>query len=147
MGDIAVSAKVIARDEFGRFIEACRIGGTETMRDISEKGAQLSRELAPIGKKPDPRGPRIVDSITSYYTSTTAHWQAATPWAIDQELGAGAHEIPGNVSFFWEREGRMWHPGDNTIHHPGNRPQPYLRPSYQAMMAQCLAIARTHYPQ
>jgi hypothetical protein len=147
MGDIAVSNKVIARDEFGRFIAACKVAGSETMRDIANKGADLSRQFAPKGHKPDPRTPRIVDSITSYSTATTAHWEADARHAIAQEQGAPPHEIPGDVSFFWEKMGRMWNPGKNTIHHPGNPAHPYLRPAYQIMMATWMDYAKRYYPQ
>jgi hypothetical protein len=147
MGDIAVSNKVIARDEFGRFISECKIAGENTMRDIAEKGADLSRQLAPKGHKPDPRTRRLVEAITSSYTATTAHWEADARHAIAQEQGAGPHEISGNVSFFWEKMGRMWRPGKNMIQHPGNRAQPYLRPAYQIMMATWMDYARRYYPQ
>lgn len=147
MGDIAVSNKVIARDEFGRFIAECRMAGELTMRDLAEKGAELSRVMAPKGHKPDPRTPRIVDSIRSSYTATTAHWEADARHALYQEKGAPPHAIPGDVSFFWEKMGRMWRPGHNIIAHPGNPAHPYLRPAYEIIMATWMSYAKRYFPQ
>jgi len=146
MGDIAVSNKVIARNGFGRFIAECKLAGAETMKDIAEKGADLSRQFAPKGHKPDPRTPRIVDSIRSSSTATTAHWEADARHALYQEKGAGPHEITGAVSFFWEKMGRMWRPGSNMIQHPGNPAHPYLRPAYLIMMSTWMDYAKRYYP-
>lgn len=145
---IAVSNKVVARNDTGQFITACEIGGRDTMRDIATQGAELSRQLAPVGKKPDPRTPKLRDAISLSYTSTTAQWRCVARHAIIiEKTGSTQHFQSGDVQFFWEKRGRMWTPGDNLISHPPTRPQPYLRPAYIMMMARALDIARSHYPQ
>lgn len=148
MGEIAVSNKVIARDEFGRFIAECEAAGIATMRDIANKGAELSREFAPVGKRDDPRTRHLKESITAHYSGTTAYWKADARHAvIVEKTGSVWHTQTGDVSFFWEKAGRMWKPGINLIRHPPTAPKPYLRPAYEIMMATWMDYAKRYYPQ
>jgi hypothetical protein len=147
MADIAVSNKVTARNGLGQFIRDCEQAAEYTVRDAIEEGAKLSRALAPSGTKPDPRTVPLKDSITSAMTSRTqGHWSSSARHALAIEKGASPHGIPGNVSFFWENQGRWWTPGSNVIQHPGNAAQPYLRPAYEVIMHRIMGIARRHYP-
>lgn len=152
MGEIAVSNRVIARDSFGRFIAECQAAGPKTVRDMARDGAKLSKALAPVGHKPDPRSIPIRESIDWRSAGTTGYWFATARHALFQELGAGPHTIMGSpfLRFFWEAAGRMWIPGlmgpQDIINHPGNPPQPYLRPAYEAIMAKAMAYARKYYP-
>lgn len=146
MPGIAVSNHVIARNAFGQFIRQVEVAGPETMADIARDGAQLSRDLAPVGHKNDPRTPHLRDSIRGVARGTTAHWEATARHALPQETGGAAHLQTGEVSFFWEREGRDWTPGPNQINHPGNPAHPYLRPAYEAMMGRWMNYARRYYP-
>jgi hypothetical protein len=89
----------------------------------------------------------LKDSISAEMLSrTSGQWKATARHALPQEFGAGPHEITGDVSFFWESEGRMWNPGDNMIHHPGNPAQPYLRPAYKIISGKLLSIMKRFYP-
>lgn len=147
MAGIAVSSHVIARNEMGRFIEDCKLAARQTVEDLVNEGADLSRALAPSGHKVDPRTTKLKASISSTMVSRThGYWYAEARHAMAQEFGAGPHPIPGNVSFLWEREGRWWIPGTNTINHPGNPAQPYLRPAYQAVAPRAIAVANRYYP-
>lgn len=146
--EVAVSNKVIARNSFGQFIAECELAGAQTMQEVAEHGAELSRQFAPVGKKPDPRTPKLRDAITSAYTATTAHWKAIARHAVIVEsTGSVQHFQTGDASFFWERESRMWTPGKNMIDHPPTTPQPYLRPAYEIMMNAWMSMAQRHYPQ
>jgi hypothetical protein len=138
---------VIARSNIGRFISQCEEAATATVKDAIKEGARLSKEFAPHGSKPDPRTKTIRDSIDHRMTGATrGEWYADARHALPQETGAAPHDITGYVSFFWEKEGRDWEPGPNTIHHPGNAPQPYLRPAYEIVMSRVMEIAKRHYP-
>lgn len=147
MADIAVSGNVVLRDSFGRFIRACEEAAEYTVRDAVEEGARISRDLAPTGGKVDLRTIPLAESIESEVISRTqGRWFATARHALPIEFGAGPHGIPGEVSFFWENEGKWWTPGSNTINHPGNAAQPYLRPAYQAIMNRIMSIAKRYYP-
>src|SRR5689334_17961697 len=112
--DIAVSGRVVARNSMGEFIRACESAATATVEEAIKEGANLSRAMAPKGGKPDPRTIPLAASIKSEMLSrTSGHWYATARHSLPQEFGAGAHDIPGEVSFFWEREGRPWIPGKN----------------------------------
>lgn len=131
----------------GRFIARCEEAATATVKDLIEDGADLSREMAPVGVKDDPRTIPLAQSIeTRMLSSTAGVWMATARHALPIELGAARHDITGNVKFWWEREARWWKPGDNIIDHPGNAPQPYLRPAYEIIMARAMQVARKHYP-
>lgn len=145
--EVAVSNRVIARNSIGQFASECSDAAERTVRESIEKGAELSRAMAPVGTKADPRTTKLKDSISSQMLSrTSGEWKATARHALPIELSAGPHDITGWVSFFWEKMGRDWSPGPNTIHHPGNAAQPYLRPAYQIVMGRIMAVARREYP-
>lgn len=147
MGDVAASTNVHLRNDFGRFISDCETAAGETIKAAVTEGADLSRDMAPVGHKDDPRTIPLAQSIEPVIVSrTSGFWQATARHALPVEFGAGPHDISGNVKFYWEEEGRWWEPGDNTIHHPGNRAQPYLRPAYEIIKQRLPAIMRRFYP-
>lgn len=149
--DIAVSSEVIYRDRTGRFLSAVEAGVTAAVRDTIADGAKLSRRLAPSGSKPDPRTPKLKDSIDWYMTgSNSGVWVATARHALAIEYGAGPHPITGspNLQFWWEREGREFVPGKGVdrVNHPGNAPQPYLRPAYEVVKHRLLTALDRHIP-
>lgn len=141
MGEIVLKMHVSLRDEMGRFIAACDAAATKTVEDLINQGASMSRALAPV------KTGALSGSIEAHMTSSrSGEWYANTKYAMPQEFGAGPHGLPGNVSFFWENQGRMWEPGANEIQHPGNPPHPYLRPAYEAVMGKAVSVAAANYP-
>lgn len=155
---VAVSNQVIARNNLGQFIADVEEAATQTVSDAIEEGAKLSREIAPRGRKDDPRTDSLVDSIKTELTGrTSGRWYSDARHALPQEFGARPHDIRGNprLEFFWEREGRRWIPASvlyrqpglvDVVHHPGNRPQPFLRPAYEIVQQKLMEIARKNYP-
>lgn len=144
---IAASNRVVSQNRFGRFIRAIEDGATDTVRDLIEEGANISRALAPVGSKVDRRTIPLAQSIeTEMLSSTQGRWKATARHALAQEHGGRPHDIPGDVYFFWEREHRWWEPGDNVIQHPGNAPQPYLQPAFDQIRTRALEIMRRRMP-
>lgn len=156
--DLAVSNRVVARNGIGQFLSACERGAEETVKESIRRGEQLSKRLAPEGVKADPRTLPLKAAMFSQMTGrTSGTWGNFARHALPIEFGAVPHDIPANVSFFWEKMGRMWmwpeeylrrtgFPGADPIHHPGNAAQPYLRPAYEIVMGQVMSIARAKYP-
>lgn len=143
----AVSTKVIVRNNLGRFIADCAEAATETVKDALEQGVAVAKVHAPVGHKPDPRTKKIIDSFyTELRGRTSGVFGNSARHAIYQEKGTMPHPITGDVEFFWEREWRMWEPGDNVIEHPGNPPHPFLEPGYDAIKRRLPEIAARHYP-
>jgi hypothetical protein len=150
--EIAVSTRVYARSDLGRFIANCKGAGTATVQELVSDGADLSRDLAPKDT-----GELAASVGWVMLTATSGAWYATARHALPQEFGGSPHIIRGDPSlrFFWEEEGRMWIPASelygqpglvDVIHHPGNPPSPYLRPAYTAIMAKALRVADRHYP-
>lgn len=143
----AISSRVQMRNGTGRFAAQCSEAAARTVAKAIEEGADLSRDMAPIGGKADARTIPLKDSIESHQTGrTSGYWVATARHALPTEYGAGPHQLPGNVSFFWEEQGRMWEPGDNQINHPGSPAQPYLRPAYRIVMRNIMRWAKRYYP-
>lgn len=155
---IAVSTRVYARNSLGRFISECEAAATGTVESLIENGADLARDFAPVGHKPDPRTIPLRESIGHALTSRTSGVVYATArHALVTEFGGAPHTIPGNpaLSFYWENMGRWWVPASefyntpglaDVVNHPGSPAQPYLRPAYRAMMGMALPTADRHYP-
>lgn len=159
MGQLGVSPRVVARNGFGQFARDCDRAGQQTVEDLVEEGAQLSRALAPKGAKPDPRTQKLAQSITTRMRGRkSGYWVAEARHAMPQETGARRHTIVGDpdLRFFWVRKGRMFIPareldgatGDEitVVNHPGNPARPFLRPAYEIVMRNWMLVARTHYP-
>lgn len=158
MARFAVSNRVVARSGIGRFISECEAGGERTVRRLIQQGARLSRAEAPVGRKHDPRTIPLNQSINWRMTGrTSGEWYATARHALAQERGARPHVISGSpdLRFYWEAEGRMFVPasqfyGDpdmvTIVNHPGNAPQPYLRPAYEIVMANAMRVAREEFP-
>lgn len=156
MGGVAVSNRVIARNGIGQFIRECEMAAEGTIREAVNKGARLSRELAPTGHKDDSRTIPLKSSIFPEVLSrTSGRWVATARHALPIELGAAPHIITGNLAFYWEAAGRNWIPAaayygipglQDVVNHPGNAPQPYLRPAYSAVMSEIMEIASRNYP-
>lgn len=155
--EIGVSNKVIARNNLGRFIAECEIAGHRTIERAIDEGAQMSRREAPRGSKHDPRTVPLKDSIVGVAHGTSGYWYSFARHALPQELGATPHPITGSpeLSFFWEEEGRNWIPASiyykqpglvDVINHPGNAPQPFLRPAYEYVMLNVVRWAKRYYP-
>jgi hypothetical protein len=153
MSEIAVSNRVVSRNRFGRFIADCEQAAGDTAEDLVKMGARLSKERAPTGAKDDLRTIPLKQSIQSRMLSRTSGvWEATARHSLAIEFGAVHHLIVGNpyLQFYWEAAGRQWVPGlfgePDIVNHPGNEEQPYLRPAYDMVMAQAMAVARQHYP-
>jgi hypothetical protein len=147
MAGIAVSTRVIARNDMGQFIAACERAATETVREAIKDGERAAKQYAPRGSKRDPRTVTLREGMYSRMLgATSGEFGCIARHALDQEFGAGPHPITGRVSFWWDAMGRAWTPGSNMIQHPGNPAQPYLRPAYALVMARVMRIAAAKYP-
>lgn len=155
--DIAMSNRVIARDDFGRFISDVHQATHEAVRDLLHEGMEISRDLAPVGHKADRRTVPLKDSMFVHMESRTrGYWGSFARHALPIEKGARRHFIFGNpnLGFFWEREGREWIPAEvfykspgmrDFVDHPGNRAQPFLRPAYDILQSRIMSTLRTKF--
>jgi hypothetical protein len=151
--DFGVSNRVVVRDGIGRFIAECEAAASRTVDDILDEGVELSRQMAPVGSKPDPRTVSLREGFFVQKLGRTAGvWGNFARHALAIEKGARPHTIEGRpfMRFYWEEARRMWIPGlfgeQDIINHPGNDAQPYLRPAYRTVMNRAMDIARRHYP-
>ena len=144
---LGVSNTVVARNGLGRFIKECEQAAENSVQDLIEEGARTSREIAPVGKKDDPRSPHIKDSITSYMLSRTSGvWVCSARHALAVELGTVRHFQTGDVGFFWDNADRWWSPGENMIDHPATAARPYLKPAYDKVVGDSTETLRRNYP-
>jgi hypothetical protein len=145
--DVAVSNRVLARNNLGQFIAACQRAATETVEEAIKEGEDLAKDFAPEGHKKDPRTVTLREGMYhKMLSATSGEFGCRARHALPQEFGAVPHDITGNVTFWWDAEGRPWLPGHNVIKHPGNPASPYLRPAYSAIMARVMRIAAAKYP-
>jgi hypothetical protein len=145
--DIEVGVEIDWRELENSWTLDIIAAGEATLAELAEKGAAKSRELAPVGKKADKRTPKLKDSITAHSDHEKAEWTATARHALITEEGGGPSQIPGEVSFYWEIEGRWWKPGHNVINHPATFAQPYLAPALFDIMDKWTEVARRYYPQ
>ena len=158
MGEMAITGTVQARNKFGEYITECEAAATRTVEKAVERGAELSRQFAPIGHKPDLRTIPLAESITTVmFSARSGSWGSGARHALPQEMGATSHPITGFLGFYWEERGKsfVWDDPeyDNwteeegaTIEHPGNDPQPFLYPAYRIITQKLPGIAAREYP-
>lgn len=147
-----ISTEVYARDNFGRFIADIEESATEAVTQGLKVGESVAQSVAPV------RTGRLRGSFLSLILSRTSGVLGNTaPYARFQDEGAGPHAISAYVSFFWEREGRMWlsppaylarygHPGADPINHPGNPATHFMDAGYDAIKRAMPGIIQAVYP-
>lgn len=139
-GVITVHNDVTVRDQFGRFAAHCAEAARKTADEAAERGAAVARAAAP--RKTGAMAGTIHavggDGSMAQFVVGTGHWAY-------QEFGTAPHDITGEVSFEWEREGRRWVPGTNTIHHPGNHAVPFMLTGYEAAKVELVAAMQRNY--
>lgn len=163
MGTIvtARSKTIIARDNFGRFADACDRAAIETVNETVKEGARVARAMAPAGKNRHRYAARpgyvpLKRSIRHRAMGTRGYWYSVAPHALHVEFGTSAHLIYGKLRFFWKGGYFFWnnpaYPGNQDeggawVRHPGTSAQPYLRPSYEAVARRrMMQIAKDKYP-
>ena len=159
--EFTVKATANYRDEAGRFAKLADEATARAVREVIEEGANISRQLAPSGKKPDPRTIKLKNSITHrMLSSTKGEWSSTARHALFIEKGTAPHPIPAeHAYFFWERKKRMFYPynspgvwaelgnaGTKTISHPGNAPFTYMGTAYLVTRGRLLYVLRGHFP-
>lgn len=149
----AVSTQVTVRSSIGTFLRDLDGAATRTVKRVIEEGADLSRAMAPVGTKDDPRTIPLKDSIsTEMLSATQGRWRSDARHSLHQEFGTGPHEIIGSpfFQFFWDAAGRWWVPGltgePDVILHPGHGAQPFLKPAYAAVQRRVVPIMQQEYP-
>lgn len=152
MPGVVYTTRVIARNEFGRFIRECEQAAEQTVHDTVSEGADVAAMLAPK------RTMRLASSIKPFMLSRTSGvWGSNAPYAAAQEFGAAPHDISAYVSFYWHKAGRQWmhpnlyqrvtgHPGADPIRHPGNPATHFMLDSEKIMKRRMMAIAKMRYP-
>jgi len=141
MGTIGISTRVYARNSFGRFISELERAATETVAATVEEGTALAKGMATV------KTGAMRASIEGYMTSATSgEWMVGTDHWHFQEHGTAPHPITGRVSFWWEKEGRPWFAGNNTISHPGNPAVHFMLNSYRIAGGHMMDYARRFYP-
>lgn len=136
-----ISTRFIVRDDMGRFKADCLAAATAVVRDCLDAGVAAARVAAP--ERTGLLRGSFVDEILS---RTSGHFLNTADYALYQDQGAGPHPLPGNVTFWWENEGRFWEPGDNTISHPGNPATHFMDAGYDAMKRVAGPSMQAHYP-
>jgi hypothetical protein len=146
-----VSNDVIVRDNMGRFIADIAGAATRSVEDALDEGIAAARVKAPerTGRLRASFVPAILSRTSGVFTNTA-------PYAMAQDQGAVRHDMPANVRFFWEREGRMWmppetylavtgYPGNDPIDHPGNPATRFMDAGYDRIKRRMQAIIRRNY--
>lgn len=129
---VEASIRAVYRDDSGRFLSRLHTAERRGMEQTAKEAEAMAYVLAP--KRTGTMAATIRSTVgSSGWTVSvgTDHWQYT-------ELGAVPHAITGDVSFFWEREGRMWHPGSNTINHPGTHAVHFMRSTFEAIAPRTL---------
>jgi hypothetical protein len=113
---VDVSARIYARDPFGRFMRQIDDAAENTAYAAAKRGAFLSRVFAPK------RTLRLASAIFAYRHSTgkTAGWKVeGVPYAAAQDKGAAAHQI-GAEGQVLANESDNFGPVVGPVSHPGN---------------------------
>lgn len=141
MASATIHVEASYRDESGRFASLLDAAAAGTIAEIVKNAEGVAKGQAPS------RSGRLHNSIQGVVLSShSGAVVAGTKYALYQEKGTFPHAMSGNVGFFWEREGRWWTPGPNTIIHPGNKGTHFMAYALKYMKARYAAIAEKHYP-
>lgn len=137
MAGIGIQTTVQYRNQLGRFERLCDEAGAKSARAMVDFVAREAHSAAPVGPARGDYGrrPKLTSSISGVMTSSKAGVvRAETPHAGPQEMGAGPHPIPNAFG------------SGQTVMHPGNGPQPYLRPAIAKLAGRTFGILKRYYP-
>lgn len=138
-GSIGITNHVHYRDNVGRFAAAIERGAQEAIIDVSNQGAKTAQVLAPK------RTGAMAATIQPFTTGGSAGgWVVGTSYALDQEYGAGPHEIGAPGQVLANKEDGFYATG--PVHHPGNPATRFMQKSYNIMRGRILGILKRHMP-
>lgn len=141
-----VSPEVRFRSNLGRFMAACKAAKTRSVRRCIELGADRARVLAPEGEFEDARGPTLRESIEPVMLSDShGVFVARARHAMAIERGAGPHQIGTEGQILADLE-KPFGPVRGPVDHPGNAPQPYMKPAAEIVKSKQIGIMREEYP-
>lgn len=114
MASLDVGVHVLARDSLGLFFREIDDAVYKTLLETTEGARDVARGMVPKKTSALFNSIHAVEIEPHHWgvTAGTDHWRYV-------DRGTRAHDITGNVSFFWEKKGRWWSRGTNTIKHPG----------------------------
>lgn len=145
---VTVTSQVFVRNGFGRFAALCADAGEDTVDRVLDQGEVIARGEAPYDTGELEGGIRAVK-----LSRTSGAIRSTAPHTMPQEEGATDHDIPrsfGRPSPWgfgraWLDSGRSLSHG-GPMWHPGNKPQPFLRPALAYMKGALMRVARQEYP-
>lgn len=147
-----VSTEVFVRNNMGRFMADVRGAATQVVEDALDAGVAEARAHAPA------RTGRLRASFVPVILSRTSGlFMNTAPYALYQDEGAGPHPLPANVTFWWDKMGRMWmppdvyrrvtgFPGADPINHPGNPGTHFMDAGYRAAVRAAERAVARYYP-
>lgn len=123
MGSVDLGARIFAVNRFHHFISEVEAARTKTVRETTERAADLAQQKAPkkTGALKKSIEPVMFSAREGGVVVGVSYWK-------HQEYGTERHYIPSggprlgaNLYFFWENEGRIFGPPyPNYVDHPGN---------------------------
>lgn len=142
-----VSARVVVRNDIGRFIADIEGAAPKVIADVLDAGISASQNATPV-RTGHLRGSffKIIESRTRGFYANSAKY------AYYQDQGAGPHAMIGSpfFRFYWEREGRMWIPGlfgePDVIAHPGNPATHFMDAGWPAVRRATPGAMARYYP-
>lgn len=140
-----VSSEVAVRDGMGRFIADIEGAATQTIIDALKVGISGAVMKTPV------KTGRLMSSYQSVVLSRTSGvFMNTAPHAEFQDGGTAPHDITANVSFFWEKMGRMWVPSPEgstqVIKHPGHKGRFFMDAGYDSIQDRIMSIIKKNYP-
>lgn len=140
MGELDLKVKVVARDSLGHYLAKIHREAVATVEDVSRASAAFARAREPVktGALRASTQAVLTGGTSGGVVFGTNHWRY-------QDEGTSVHDITGNVSFFWAKEGRQWTPGSNTITHPGNRAIHFIAATQAYANHEFMAAARRNF--
>ena len=141
MASIHVSNQVGVRNDMGRFIADIEAAAPKLIQASLNAGEEVA-----IANTNVDTGRLAGSFFTRLVSRTQGHLGNPVPYAKWQDEGGDPHEQEGWVSFFWEKRGRMWNPGNNLINHPGNDGTGFMLKGYNAAKAFAKANMAAFYP-
>lgn len=147
MAGLLISPEIRYRDSSGQFLAECDGAAAAAVEAMGEEGVNIARALAPVGDEPDERSVPIVAGIEFYMTGATSGVVVSKArHSLAQERGARAHEIGRPGQMLWNPHSTPPFAARGPVSHPGNQPQPFMRPMYGVIRRKMVEIMARFYP-
>lgn len=145
--EVGITARVQWRDPLGRFEKAIQDGAEKAAFDAAKRGAELSREFAPVGtKRRIIRAIKVVKGLRGQARWVVVGTPELLKIAAAQETGAVPHTIRSHDGGPLANKEEGFFAKSGEVRHPGNPAVRFMERARKIVASELVVITKRRMP-